>query len=242
VFDGTFDPSLSNYTYENGNCFSILNSLEVQFTITSSCNPGGDGNYRTDLNTANIYPAGVPECTSIPIKFPDSVPGVPEGSWLLFAEAEDPYNPNQDDWPGWAMYITSQYTGDTTNAPNQYSIAFADYNNFGPAWSSSSDVDRGWHTLSICTNDANDNSGIVYGIWLDGVRQTFNHGPEAGSQSLSGFPIIQNDLGNSTNWPLIVDDYTGGSPANVAIHGAPLVATMASNGLPPEPPGGWNSP
>jgi hypothetical protein len=241
VFNGTFDKSLSNYSAENGNCFSMLNSQQEEFHITSSCNPGQDGHYRSDLNTKNIYPAGVPECTSIPINFPRHVLGVSDNTWLMFAETEDPYNPNQNDWAGWGMYLNSYYNGNTTSDPNQYAIAFADYNNFAPAWTSSNNVDSGWHTLSLCTNNANDNSGVVYGIWLDGVRQTFNHGPQAGSQTLSGFPIIQNDRANKTNWPLILNDYTGGSLDNQLIHGAPMVAKMGTDGQPPQQAGGWNS-
>lgn len=242
VFDGTFDSSLSNYSAENGNCFSMVDSQEERFDITNQCDPGQDGLYRSDLNTRNIYPAGVPECTSIPIDFPHHVDGVTDNTWLNFAETEDPYDPNQDDWAGWAMYLNSYYNGNGTQDPNQYEIAFADYNNFAPAWTSSNNVDTGWHTLSICTNDANNSSGVVYGIWLDGVRQTFNHGPQAGSQTLSGFPIIQNDPANSSNWPLIINDYTGGAPTNELVHGAPLVSQMGTGGQPPEQAGGWNSP
>ncbi len=242
IFDGTFDASLSNYSGMNGNCFTALSSSEEQFNITSGCNPGGDGHYRSDINSPNIYPAGVAECTSIPIDFPGGASGVPDHTWLVFAETIDPYNPNQNDMAGWGMAIGSYYNGNGTNDPNQYEIGFADYNNAAPAWTSSSNVDNGWHTLSICTNDANNNSGDVYGIWFDGVRQTFNHGPAAGSQSLSGLPIINNDTRNSSSWPLIVDDYTGGSPTNTLIHGEPLVRTMDPTDTPPEPAGGWNSP
>ncbi len=242
VFNGTFDNGLSNYSSQNGSCFSTIDSLQERFNITSRCDPGQDGHYRSDLNTKNIYPADVPECTSVPIDFPRQVEGVTDNTWLMFAETEDPFNPNQNDQAGWGMYLNSYYNGNDTSDPNQFAIAFADYNGFAPAWTSSSNVDTGWHTLSLCTNDANDSSGVVYGIWLDGVRQTFNHGPQSGSQTLSGFPIIQNDPGNSKNWPLIIDDYTGGSPTNELIHGAPLVAKMGTDGQPPEPSGGWTSP
>jgi len=243
LFNGTFDKGLANYAEQNGKCFSALNSQEERFSITSLCDPGQDGRFRSDLNTRNLYRAGVPVCTSIPIRFPTGMLGVPDSTWLGFAETEDPHNPNQNDLAGWGMGLNSYYTGNTVASPNQYQIEFADYNGAAPAWTSSGNVDTAWHTLSICTNNANDSSGVVYGIWLDGARQTFNHGPQAGSQTLSGFPIIQNDPANKTNWPLIINDYTGGTPvSNTIVHGPPLVASMGTDGLPPEQSGGWNSP
>jgi hypothetical protein len=240
MLNGTFGGGLSKYSAVNGHCFSSLGPQEEKFTITSSCDPSGDGLYRSDINSRNIYRAGVPECTTIPVRFPGHVAGVTDNTWLVFAETEDPYDTNQDDLAGWGMTLTSYYNGNQASDPNQFAISFADYAHSAPAWTSSSNVDTAWHTLSVCTNDANNSSGEVYGIWFDGVRQTFNHGPDAGSQTLSGFPIIQNDPSNSSNWPLIIDDYTGGSPQNELIHGAPLVAKMAAGGLPPQPAAGWN--
>lgn len=242
LFDGSFDTSLSHYPAAYGNCYTALDSLQERFDITSSCDPGRDGLYRSDIDTRAIYPAGVPECTSIPIQFPVRVPGVTDNTWLNFAETEDPFNPNTNDQPGWGMYITSYYKGNRTRDPNQWAIAFAAYNGSRPAWTSRRVVDTGWHTLSICTNDANNSSGVVYGIWFDGSRKRFNHGRQRGRWELSGFPIIQGDPANDTNWPLVINDYTGGSPANELIHGVPLVVKMGSTPNPPEPLGGWNNP
>jgi hypothetical protein len=244
VFSGGFDSSLSQYPSHWGSCFSQLNSQQILFhvTSTSSCDPGQDGHYRSDLNTANIYPAGVPECTTIPIDFPFGDPaGATDDTWLVFAETEDPNNPNQDDQPGWEMGLNAYFNGNTASSANQWYVAFTGYDNGVPAWTGPN-VTSGWHTLSLCTNDANSNTGTVYGIWFDGVRQTFNHGPDAGAQSLSGFPLLQGDPANQSNWPLIIDDYTGGHVDNALIHGVPLVARMGPSGLPPEPSGGWNSP
>lgn len=241
MFNGTFDGSLSGYSAHWGSCFSNLDAQQVRFTITSSCDPGHDGHYRSDINSPNVYPAGVPECTTIPIDFPNGDPvGVTDNTWLVFAETEDPNNPNQDDQPGWSMGVTSYWNGNTASSANQWEIAFTGYDNGVPAWHGPN-VTPGWHTLSLCTNDANNNTGTIYGIWFDGVRQTINEGPAAGAQTLSGFPLLQNDPANVSNWPLIVDDYTGGSAPNTLIHGAPLVARMGLSG-PPEPQGGWTSP
>lgn len=244
VFNGSFDSSLSHYNAHWGNCFSELNAQQVKFNITSSgqCDPGQDGLYRSDINSANIYPEGVPECTTIPVNFPNGDPaGVTDDTWLIFAESEDPNNPNQNDAGSWGMGLTSYFNGNTASDANQWYISFTGYNNGVGAWTGPN-VTAGWHTLSLCTNDANNKTGTIYGIWFDGVRQTFNQGPDAGAQSLSGFPQLQNDPANERNWPLIIDDYTGGKPANTLIHGAPLVARMGPSGLPPEPSGGWNSP
>ncbi|HKO27313.1 MAG TPA: hypothetical protein VJU80_07630, partial [Solirubrobacteraceae bacterium] len=89
-------------------------------------------------------------------------------------------------------------------------------------------------------------SGQVWGVWLDGVRQTFSQGSSAGSQSIGGFPIIY----DGTSWPLDINDYTGQADGHhvaypypaVVIHGAPLISSAGPDSLPPEPPGGWNSP
>jgi hypothetical protein len=243
VFNGTFDSTLSKYKAQFGNCFSMLNANEELFSITNKCDPGGGGLFRSDINSPNIYPAGVPECTTIPINFAKGDPGSvnTDNTWLVFAESEDPYNPNQNDAGSWGMGLTSYYNGGGASAHNQWDMTFTGYNSGAPAWTGPN-VSAGWHTLSLCTNNANNNTGTIYGIWFDGVRQTINHGPAAGAQSLSGFPQIQNDPGNNTNWPLIIDDYTGGSPTNQLIHGAPLVTRMGPNGLPPQQAGGWNAP
>lgn len=230
IYDGTFSSAEANYPDIYGSCASMLSSGELEFDLTSSCDPAGDGHYRTDYATPNVYPAGVPECTSVPFDMVN-LPTVPLNSWFGFAEAKD----TAANLAGWGFGVTSYYGG-----VNELQIEFNGYNNTAPAWTSTGGIPAGWNTLSICTNDANDSSGAVYGIWLNGVRQTFNHGPASGSQSLSGFAII--DDGAAT-WPLDINDYTGGSPSNnQIIHGSPLVATMGSDGLPPEPVGGWDSP
>jgi hypothetical protein len=230
LYDGTFSDAESNYPDIYGNCASTIGSSELEFTVTSACNPAGDGHYRTDYATPNIYPAGVPECTSVPFDMVN-LPTVPTNSWFGFAEAKDA----AADLAGWGFGVTSYYGG-----VNELQVEFNGYNNTAPAWTSTGGIPSGWNTLSICTNDANDSSGVVYGIWLNGVRQTFNHGPASGSQTLSGFAIIDD---GAASWPLDINDYTGGSPVeNQIIHGAPLVASMGADGLPPEPTGGWNSP
>jgi hypothetical protein len=230
LYDGTFSGSEANYPIIYGNCASMLSSSELEFDLTSSCNPAGDGHYRTDYSTPDVYPAGIAECTSVPFDMVN-LPTVPVNSWFGFAEAKDP----AANLAGWGFGVTSYYGG-----VNELQIEFNGYNNTAPAWTSTGGVPAGWNTLSICTNDANDSSGVVYGIWLNGVRQTFNHGSASGSESLSGFAIIDD---GASSWPLDINDYTGGSPSNnEIIHGSPLVAAMSSNGLPPEPSGGWNSP
>jgi hypothetical protein len=191
--------------------------------------PGDDGHYRGDLLSANIYPAGTAECTTVPIQFSDGLATVSTSSWLQFAEATNV----TATLAGWGMVVESD-----TDGRNEFAIEFANYDGNAPVWTSGP-IDTGIHTISICTNDASNSSGEVYGIWLDGVRQTVNHGGRSGSQSLGGFAIVED---RASSWPLDINDYTGGSLApNQLTHGAPLVATMGSNDLPPEPAGGWNS-
>jgi hypothetical protein len=245
TFVGTFQSPApgANWPSRYGNCYTYLAPDQLQFDITSSCNPGGDGHYRTDLcsspgcdknlSVGEVYPAGQARCTTIPFNFPNGDPG-PDPTWLMIAEAKD----YEASFAGWALDVLPRYTNGQTN---QYVLTFGGVspgsNYF--AWHSTETVTAGWHTFSICTNNANDNSGMVYGIWLDGVRQTFNVGMCSGSQTCGGFPIIDD---GAQSWPLDINAYTGGTVPVHMIHGAPLVATMGSNGLPPMPPGGWNSP
>jgi len=231
LFNGTFNSGLTNYAdhFFTPGSLTQINSTQERYNITSADNPAGNGHFRGDLASANIYPAGVPECTTVPIQFDKGLATVSNNSWLQVAEAKD----STASLAGWGMSVSSYYGG-----KNEFAIEFNGYNNDAPAWTSAP-LDTGIHTLSICTNNANNNTGAVYGIWLDGAKQTFNHGAGSGSTSLSGFPIIDD---GASSWPLDINLYTGGSPtATTLIHGAPLVTTMGSNGLPPQPAGGWKS-
>jgi hypothetical protein len=251
-----------------GSCRRLLGGGQIEFNITASarCNPGGDGHYRSDVMSPGgagfkrgVYTARQAVCTTVSVNFlHGSPPPIPASSsdadftWLLFAEMEDPYNANQHDLPGWGMGIESWWTKFTHN---QWEISVIGPKADGSERSSwdGGVVAAGWHSLSICTNNASSGDsahgtdGRVYSIWFDGVREHFNHGPCAGSYQCNGFPLIQNDPTNEgpqANWPLVIDDYTGGRAAvpNSLLEGVPLVATMGSNGRPPEPPDGWNSP
>jgi hypothetical protein len=237
IFDGTFDNSLSKWPSLYGSCYSVVNSTEVQFNLTSSCNPGDDGHYRTDLcsssgcdgngsiSAGDVYQAGQATCTSVPINLVSAAP-VPESSWMLFAESKDYSAANA----GWAFMFDSYYTGS-----NQIQIGLAHATN-DTTWDGT--LTTGWHTISLCSNNGNNSSGEIYGIYEDGVRLTFNHGTDSGSQTITNYAIINNGM---SSWPLDVDDYTGGSPVpNTTQVGAPLISSGSSN--PPEPSGGWNSP
>jgi hypothetical protein len=251
LFNGTFAsdapgsnwPSIypgSNGTWQ-GNCLEPLNTNEMQFNISSACAPSDDaGHWRTDLctvascdndTTGDYYVAGQITCTSVPIKFINTA----SFTGTMFAEAKD----NEAGMPGWSMDITSYY------GPLQVQLAFPEYessnNPGGVGYIDPSTLDSNWHTWSICTNNANDSSGVVESIWKDGVRLKFNYGTQSGSQSLSGFSILDD---GAKSWPLDINDYAGDGTgaANSLIHGAPLISTMGSNGLPPEPSGSWNNP
>jgi hypothetical protein len=236
IFDGTFNNSLSNFPSTYGSCYSVLSSSELELDLTSSCNPADNGHYRVDIcssdsctndTTGDYYKSGEATCTSVPIDIVN-VGLVPDSSWFGFAQEKD----NEASTGGFWFGITSSNDGS-----NQFLISFGTNIN-NTAWFH--DIPSGWNTLSICTNNSNSDSGIVYGIYFNGVRQTFDSGTGAGQQSISGFPII-ND--GSSSWPLSINDYTGGTPVpNEIIHGPPLIYTMGSNDLPPEQSGGWNSP
>jgi hypothetical protein len=238
LFDGTFDNTLSNFPSKYGTCYTVDSASELQMNITSSCNPAGNGHYRVDIctsdsctnnTTGDYFTSGVSTCTSVPIDVAN-VPTVPTSSWFGFAQAKD----NEASTGGWWFGLDSYEAG-----YNQFIISFGTGIN-NTAWYHDIPSNT-WNTLSICTNNSNTAStGKIYGIYLNGVQQTFTYGTGAGQKSLSGFQII-ND--GSTSWPLSINDYTGGTPVpNEIIHGNPLIYTMGSNDLPPEPSGGWNSP
>jgi len=238
IFTGSFNSTLSNYptVLANSGSLTEISSSEEQYTITTASSTGGvDSHYRADLLTANWYPSGTNECTSIPVQFPagSSLPGV--SGFLQFAEMKDTTAP----YAGWGFYLNNYYTGST----NQFLFQSNAQGGLPVYWSSSTSLDAGIHTLSICTNDSNSTSGEIYGIYLDGVLQNFNHDGQTGT-TLSGFPIIYEGTGGgeNTTWPLDINVYTGGAPVPVtANHGQPLIATMGTNDLPPEPLGGWSS-
>ena len=233
-FTGTFT-SPNKWPMVYGSCSNALSNTEVQFNITSSCNPGGDGHYRTDLcstsgcgangtvASGDVYQAGQATCTSVPVNV-DNMGTVPTNGWMMFAEAKDSAAANA----GWGFMVNSYYTG-----ANQFQISLEHSTN-DTTWDGT--MTAGWHTLSICTDNANNSSGTIYGIYEDGTRLTFNHGTDAGQQSVSNYGVI-ND--GSSSWPLDIDDYTGGAPTNTITTGAPLVSSGTDN--PPMPANGWNN-
>jgi hypothetical protein len=134
----------------------------------------------------------------------------------------------------WGFYFEN---GGTSQASLSFSGG-GGYSN-STAWHNGTPVSVGWHSFSICTN----NNDIVYGIWYDGARQTFNSGSCAGKQTCTGLNLFGQN--NASTQPLDINAYTNGGSGLAGvniIHGAPLISTIGSNGLPPTPPGGWNSP
>ncbi len=232
------DSSTGDFPSLYGSCVTYDDSLHVTFELTSSCNPEGSGNFRTDMcsspncdnsaggdSNAFLYEADENTCTSVPI----DVVNVPLSSDFEGPQfAEEKYYASA--YAAWEMALNSYYTNESAW---QFEIDFANFDNTEPVWTAT--VTPGEHTVSICTNNSPSSSGEVYGIYLDGVLQTLNHGPDSGRTSLSGFAVLD----NSTADPLDINDYTDGTPVpNELIHGAPLVETNDTNS-PPEPTGGW---
>lgn len=237
LLDATFDSNLTNYPtkYFRAGALTFLNPRQEKFYVTTADSlAGNEGHYRADILTKDIYKPGVPTCTTVTVQFPEGLATVPRNSWLQFAEAKTP----RVDYQGWNMGVSSWYNG----GANSFTIGFQGFAGNGtnpgsPAWVSPP-MDNAIHNFSVCTNNAADNTGTIESIWMDGVRQTFNQGAAKGKQSLSGFPIIK----DAAAYPLVINSYTGGSPVPVtSIHGAPLIATIGSDGKPPMPPGGWRT-
>ena len=238
-FTGTFDSSLTNWPSRDGTCSSLVDSHQEQFAITSSCDPAGDGRYRTDLcssascgknaseSAGGVYQANTATCTTVPLKVTS---GGTTRAWWQFAEAKDVEASNA----GWELDLS-----DSTHLQ----VRFINYNSDAPAYTAA--LASGWNDISICTNNSTSSSGVVYGVYLNGNQLTATGGSQAGSTSLSGFGIITD---GATSWPLDVNDYTGGTPVpNTIVHGAPLVSHASRN--PPVPGastvclfGGWQCP
>jgi hypothetical protein len=216
----------------NGSCYRYISSNQVAFPLSASCSPSN--NTRTDISTAdgNIlalqpYTKGQTTCTTVPVYLPSVLPDEGSGSWFQVAEMKD----NSSHGGDWKFHFVDE----GVNAPSVGFSGGGGYDNTD-AWVDSGPASAGWHTFSICTN----NSDVVYGIWYDGVRETFNQGPCAGLLECTGLNLFYD--GRNTQ-PLVINAYTSGNFPNITIiHGDPLIATMGSNGLPPEPRGGWNSP
>jgi hypothetical protein len=207
-------------------------------TPTSGCSPSN--HLRTDIcssascggsTNGQQYSKGVSSCTTVPIYLPRQIPNASGNAWYQIAEMKD----NSSYGGDWTFYIAS-------GGVSRLSIGFS-----GGAYSNTdayegSAVSAGiWHTISICSN----NNNTVYGIWFDGNRLTFNVGSCAGSQTCSGLNLFYDGFAKQ---PLDINAYTGNTSGSdpwagyTVIHGDPLIATIGSNGLPPEPSGGWNSP
>jgi hypothetical protein len=203
-------------------CSADSNHLRTD--ICSSVGCGGSSN-------GQLYTKGVSSCTTVPFYLPRQIPNGSGNSWYQIAEMKD-NSGYGGDWSfgladGGVSHFVIGFTGGSYSNSDAYT---------------GSPVSAGiWHTASICTN----NNNVVYGVWFDGTRLTFNQGACSGSQTCSSLNLFY--AGFSTQ-PLDINAYTGNTSGSdpwggyTVIHGDPLIATIGSNGLPPEPPGGWNSP
>jgi hypothetical protein len=244
TFDGTFsatDPSSGPHWHNAyGNCYTYINPNQLSFHITSSCNPAGNGHYRTDIcsssscggnTTGTVYAKNsTAVCTSVPFNLAQTVPSYGGNAWFQIAEMKE----NSSRGGDWTMNVEEAGGG-------HLSIGFTGgaYNNTD-AWRGPA-ATTGWHTLSICQNG----QGTTAQAWYDGQPITFNIGSCSGKTVCTGLDLYYSGYNSQ---PLDINAYTGNTTGpdpftNVTIvHGDPLIATQGSNGLPPQQPGGWNSP
>jgi hypothetical protein len=202
---------------------SPTSHLRTDVCSASGCRASGNG---------QLYTKGVASCTTIPFYLPRQIPNASGNSWYQIAEMKDFSSTAAD----WSVAIAG-------SGVSRLNIGFAKSGNlFNSVYNASGPVSAGvWHTASIC-QDANGTTGSA---WYDGNRLTFNTGSCPGSQTCTGLSLYYD--GFSTQ-PLDVNAYTGNTSGSdpwggyTVIHGDPLIATIGSNGLPPMPPGGWNSP
>jgi hypothetical protein len=244
TFDGTFSPtdppSGPHWLHAYGTCYSYVNPNQLSMTPLSSCSP--ESHFRTDICSAAhcngtvepglVYTKNVGACTTLPVYLPRALPTASgSGAWYMVAEMKD----SSQSFASWGMDLA------TSGIPH-VAIQFGSSSGNYVAYTGPSGVSAAtWHTISLCTN----NNDVAYGIWFDGNRLTFNQGRCAGLLTCSGLTL---DYGGKTGQPLDMNAYTGMSSGAdpyggyTVIHGDPLIATIGSNGLPPMPPGGWNSP
>ncbi len=227
----TLEINTTNYPRIYGNCATIVPATatakaQLSFNITSACNPAGDGHYRTDWSNIDTFTADKTLCSSIPINFPNGVPAIGSGSWLQFAEAKIPSTAYAD----WALYVHNKFDG-SSGTEFDLRMAWVSGSTSGPVtygtghpslWHGGTPA-SGWNTFVICSNYSATTSGFL-DLYLNGVLV----------RSISGVAILQ---GQTTD-DLDINDYTGGSPANIMTHGAPMLGTTVES---VKQAGGWNS-
>ena len=215
--------------------YNSPNLTTFNITATSPCWDSGDGTgtYRTDLcsspgcgpNTAATesgggwYQNGQDSCTSIPINIQavNTVSIEP-----MFMEPKS----YESQYPPWVLSLKDvsgtldYYFGVLTNQSGP----------FTDAWMAPMTKGQ-WHTISVCEHAANTASGKIYGLWLDGVKQTLmNNVATTGFPTISpadtSIPIDINAYGNVVDTPFTF------------LHGAPVIQLDDTN-TPPMPPWGW---
>jgi PKD repeat protein len=246
TFDGTFTnpPPGPNWPSRYGTCYTYIAADQLSFTPQSSCSPLAD-HLRTDLCTASgcsatasggqVYKKGVASCTTIPFYLPKQIPTASGNSWFQISEMKDYSSPAAD----WSIGLANG------GASHLSFSAATTTNKFNPLYDGPGPVSAGvWHTASVCTN----NNDIIYNLWFDGQQLTGNAGTCNGKQQCTGLNLFYD--GYSTQ-PLDINAYTGNTSGTdpwggyTVIHGDPLIMSIPTsgwNGLPPKPPGGWNSP
>jgi len=200
----------ANFPTKYGDCATVVPATDtaaaqLRFDISAKCDPAGDGHYRTDWSTGALYTAGQSVCTSIPIAFPNGTPVVGPGSWWQFAEAKTPPTAYAD----WGLYVVNRPGGGSQfDFRMAHVTGSAGNGSSHPSLWSGGDPGSGWNTFVVCSNYATTTDGFI-DLYLNGTKVW----------SASGVYILQ---GQTTD-DLDLNDYTGGSPFNVTVHGAPMV-------------------
>jgi hypothetical protein len=206
------DLHTGNFTQRYGECVTVVPATQtaraqLRFHITraAACDPANDRHYRTDWSNRRTFHAGTTTCASIPVFFPRGTPTIGSGSWWQIAEGKIPSTSYAD----WGLYVTNRpgggsefdfrmahVTSRTTNGTSHPSL-----------WRGGHPT-SGWNTFAVCSNYSTTANGFL-NLFLNGIKVW----------STSGVYILQ---GQSSD-DLDINDYTGGSPMNTTVHGAPMV-------------------
>ena len=205
----TLSFTAANWPTRYATCATVTDATHLRTDLTSSCNPGGDGHYRTDWSTATtLLPAGETTCVSVPVNFPNGTPAVASGSWWQFAEA---VVPGQSSFADWGLYVSSAFG----SAP-VFDLRMGLVSGRASLWHGGNPA-SGWNTFVVCSDYSTTNTGFL-DLYLNGTK-------------VYGVTGVQIMPAGQTGDALDLNDYTGGDPVpNTVIHGAPRVGGVAPVG------------
>jgi Polysaccharide lyase len=159
----------------------------VALSVSNTDQPYAGSYPRADLFSPYSFGEGSDKYISIPVKLPADAPPVTNNDffqWFQLDHAGEPSNPIMDaEMLAWNGDTQNHYWFRLLNTGSTYPSQ--PWYNTVAGWRGPV-VDGNWHTLTIHVHFTSNTSDGTVDLWWDGVRQTFNVGPEAGQQTAHG--------------------------------------------------------